>query len=59
MLENQADLATHSTQGKQLLVDSKTEYIQTLHPDVVVRAVTEVIEKVREQAASRGTGPAP
>ena len=58
-LENQADLAAHSTPEKQLLVDSKTKYIQTLHPDVVVRAVTEVIEKVRKQAASRGTGPAP
>ena len=49
MLANQADLAAHSTKGKQLLVSSKTEYIQTYHPDVVVRSVTEIVEEVRKQ----------
>lgn len=52
MLANQADLAAHSTQGKQILVDSSTEYIQTYQPDLVVHAVTEVVRKARVRIAS-------
>lgn len=47
MLANQAALASRSTQGKQILVNSQTEYLQTSHPDVVVHAITEVVGKVR------------
>jgi pimeloyl-ACP methyl ester carboxylesterase len=47
MLANDAALAAHSTQGRQILVDSDSEYLQTYHPDAVVHAVTEVIRKVR------------
>jgi pimeloyl-ACP methyl ester carboxylesterase len=57
MLANQADLAAHSTQGKQVLVNIDNEYIQTYQPDVVVQAVTEVVGKVREQAVSRKAAP--
>jgi pimeloyl-ACP methyl ester carboxylesterase len=56
MLANHADLAAHSTQGKQILVDITTEYIQTYRPDVVVDAVTEVVGKARERAASHTAG---
>jgi pimeloyl-ACP methyl ester carboxylesterase len=55
MLANQAALAAHSTRGKQILVNTTSEYIQTYHPNVVVRAVTEVVRVAREQAASRST----
>lgn len=48
MLANQADLAAHSSQGKQVLVDAHDEYIQTYQPDAVVNAVTEVVARVRQ-----------
>jgi pimeloyl-ACP methyl ester carboxylesterase len=59
MLENQADLAAHSTQGKQVFVNIHTEYIQTYRPNVVVHAVTEVVGKAREQAATHKAGAGP
>ena len=57
MLANQAALASHSTHGEQILVDSTTEYIQTSHPEVVVQAVTKVVEKARARIVSRSSGP--
>jgi pimeloyl-ACP methyl ester carboxylesterase len=56
ILANQADLAAHSTQGKQIFVNISTEYIQTYQPDLVVHAVTEVVDIVRKQATSRNAG---
>ncbi|MFC3654097.1 alpha/beta hydrolase [Dyella humi] len=53
MLANQAALASHSTQGKQILANSRTEYIQTSRPDVVVHAMTELVGKARKQIESR------
>jgi pimeloyl-ACP methyl ester carboxylesterase len=53
MLANQAELAAHSTQGKQILVNISNEYIQTYQPDVVVRSIMEVVSKVREKALSQ------
>lgn len=52
MLTNDAALVAHSTQGKQILVDSNTEYLQDYDPETVVRAVTEVVRKVRAQASA-------
>lgn len=52
MLANQAAMAAYSTQGRQILVDSTSEYLQTYYPDVVVRAVAEVVRKVRARAAA-------
>lgn len=56
MLANQAAMAAYSTQGRQTLVDSKSEYLQTYYPDVVVRAVMDVVRKVRVRAAAPQTG---
>jgi pimeloyl-ACP methyl ester carboxylesterase len=47
MLANDAALAMHSMQGRQILVDSSSEYLQTSQPGVVVQAVTDVVRKVR------------
>lgn len=51
MLANQAAMAAYSTQGRQILVDSTSEYLQTYYPDVVVRAVEEVVRSVRARAS--------
>lgn len=56
MLANEAAMAAYSTQGRQILVDSKSEYLQTHAPDVVVRAVTEVVRKVRARTAAAQAG---
>ncbi|MBD8900178.1 alpha/beta hydrolase [Rhodanobacter sp. DHG33] len=53
MLANQAALAAHSTQGRQILVNSGTEYIQISHPEAVVQAVKGVIGEVRGRMAGR------
>ncbi|WP_158545092.1 alpha/beta fold hydrolase [Dyella monticola] len=52
MLANQAELAARSSEGRQILIDSSTEYLQLAKPDVVVQAITEVVEKVRKRSAS-------
>ncbi|MBE1162518.1 alpha/beta hydrolase [Dyella acidiphila] len=52
MLANQAALASHSSQGRQVLVSSSSEYIQNSHPDVVVRVVTEVVGEARKRMAA-------
>ncbi|MBD8879855.1 MULTISPECIES: alpha/beta hydrolase [Rhodanobacter] len=56
MLANEAAMAAYSTQGRQILVDSKSEYLQTYAPDVVVRAVTDVVRKVRVRMAAPQAG---
>lgn len=52
MLANQADLAAHSTRGRQVFVNVTTEDIQLTQPDAVARYVTEVVQEVRARAAS-------
>jgi pimeloyl-ACP methyl ester carboxylesterase len=52
MLANQADLAAHSTRGKQVFMDVTTEDIQLTQPDAVARYVREVVQEVRARAAS-------
>jgi hypothetical protein len=42
-------LGCHSMQGRQILVDSSTEYIQSSEPDVVVRVMTHVLREVRKR----------
>ena len=54
MLANEADLAAHSTRGKQVLVDVSSEDIQLTHPRTVVRAVTEVVRQVRHDRHTPG-----
>jgi len=56
ILANQAAMAAYSTQGRQILVDSTSEYLQTYCPDVVVHAVTDVVRKVRTRAAMPQAG---
>ncbi|MEW9571990.1 alpha/beta hydrolase [Rhodanobacter sp. Si-c] len=56
MLANMAAMAAYSTQGRQVLVDSTSEYLQTYYPDVVVRAVTDVVRKVRANAPTPQAG---
>lgn len=53
MLENQGSLALHSTRGKQILINSSTEYLQDTHPAVVTRAVDEVVQEARKLEETR------
>ncbi|WP_430390927.1 alpha/beta fold hydrolase [Dyella sp. 20L07] len=48
MLDNQGALASHSTRGKQILINSSTEYLQDTYPAVVTRAVDEVVQEARK-----------
>lgn len=57
MLANQANLAARSTRGKQVFVNSSTEYIQTYQPEVVIRAVKDVVGEARLQALLRTIAP--
>lgn len=52
-----ADIASWSTRSRQELVPDAGHYIQNERPDVVVRAVDEVVKAVRADAAKPAAGP--
>lgn len=47
MLANQRDLASHSSHGRQVLVNVSSEDIQLTHPGLVAKEIASVINQIR------------
>ncbi|MBF6612785.1 MAG: alpha/beta hydrolase [Chloroflexi bacterium] len=46
-IEGQKDLASRTPQGKRVVVEGRGHYIQHDHPELVIEAISEVVERAR------------